>query len=63
MTDDVRRVLPQGTGTPVTVPGPNFAAAVDTFMAGQRPWHSAPGWVSWSRRTSGRAVRAGSTPR
>jgi AcrR family transcriptional regulator len=36
MTDDVGRVLPQGTGTPVTVPGPIFAAAVDTFVAGQR---------------------------
>jgi AcrR family transcriptional regulator len=36
MTDDVGRVLPQGTGTPVTIPGPIFAAAVDTFLAGQR---------------------------
>ena len=36
MTDDVRRVLPQGTGTPVTVPGPIFATALDTFLAGQR---------------------------
>ena len=36
MTDDVGRVLPQGTGPPVTVPGPIFAAAVDTFLAGQR---------------------------
>jgi len=36
MTDDVRRVLPQGTGTPVAIPGPIFAAAVDTFVAGQR---------------------------
>jgi hypothetical protein len=36
MTDDVGRVLPQGTGTPVTIPGPIFAAAVDTFEAGQR---------------------------
>ena len=36
MTDDVGRVLPQGTGTPVTIPGPIFAAAVDTFTAGQR---------------------------
>jgi AcrR family transcriptional regulator len=36
MTDDVRRVLPQGTGTPVAVPGPIFAAAVDTFLSGQR---------------------------
>ena len=36
MTDDVSRVLPQGTGTPVTIPGPIFAAAVHTFMAGQR---------------------------
>src|SRR5258708_4848271 len=36
MTDDVGRVLPQGTGPPVTIPGPIFAAAVDTFMAGQR---------------------------
>jgi len=36
MTDDVRRVLLQGTGTPVAIPGPIFAAAVDTFVAGQR---------------------------
>ena len=36
MTDDVGRVLPQGTGTPITIPGPIFAAAVDTFVAGQR---------------------------
>jgi AcrR family transcriptional regulator len=36
MTDDVRRVLPQGTGTPVAIPGPIFAAAVNTFVAGQR---------------------------
>ena len=36
MTDDVGRVLPQGTGTPVTIPGPIFAAAVDAFVAGQR---------------------------
>ena len=36
MTDDVGRVLPQGTGTPVAIPGPIFAAAVDTFLAGQR---------------------------
>jgi len=36
MTDDVGTVLPQGTGTPVTIPGPIFAAAVDTFVAGQR---------------------------
>jgi AcrR family transcriptional regulator len=36
MTDDVRRVLPQGTGTPVAVPGPIFAAAVNTFLSGQR---------------------------
>jgi AcrR family transcriptional regulator len=36
MTDDVGRVLPQGTGTPATIPDPIFAAAVDTFVAGQR---------------------------
>jgi AcrR family transcriptional regulator len=36
MTDDVGIVLPHGTGTPVTIPGPIFAAAVDTFTAGQR---------------------------
>jgi AcrR family transcriptional regulator len=36
MTDDVGRVLPEGTGTPATIPGPIFAAAVDTFVAGQR---------------------------
>ena len=31
MTDDVARVLPQGTGTPVTVPAPIFTPALDTF--------------------------------
>jgi AcrR family transcriptional regulator len=36
MTDDVGRVLPQGTGTPAAIPGPIFAAAVDTFVAGHR---------------------------
>jgi AcrR family transcriptional regulator len=36
MIDDVRRVLPQGTGTPAAIPGPIFAAALDTFLAGQR---------------------------
>jgi AcrR family transcriptional regulator len=36
MTDDAGRVLPQGTGTPVTIPGPIFAAALDTFVAGER---------------------------
>ncbi len=36
MIDDVARVLPQGTGAPVTIPGPLFAAAVDTFVTGQR---------------------------
>jgi AcrR family transcriptional regulator len=36
MTDDVDRGLPQGTGTPVTIPDPIFLAAVDTFVAGQR---------------------------
>src|SRR6185437_14565099 len=36
MTDDVGRVLPEGTETPATIPGPIFAAAVDTFVAGQR---------------------------
>ena len=36
MTDDVRRVPSPGTGTTVTAPGPVFAAAVDTGMAGQR---------------------------
>jgi len=36
MTDDVGRVLPEGTGAPTTIPGPIFAAAVDTFVAGQR---------------------------
>ena len=36
MTDDVGRVLPQGTGTPAAIPGPMFAAALDTFLAGQR---------------------------
>ncbi|HUB22683.1 MAG TPA: QsdR family transcriptional regulator [Streptosporangiaceae bacterium] len=36
MTDDLNRVLPEGTGPPATVAGPIFAAAVDTFVAGQR---------------------------
>jgi AcrR family transcriptional regulator len=36
MTGDIDRVLPQGTGTPDTIPGPIFAAAVDTFLAGHR---------------------------
>src|SRR5690242_21818415 len=36
MTDDVGRVLPEGTRTPGTIPDPIFAAAVDTFVAGQR---------------------------
>jgi AcrR family transcriptional regulator len=36
MNDDVGRVLPEGTGPPATIPGPIFAAAVDTFVAGQR---------------------------
>ena len=36
MTDDINRVLPEGTGPPATVAGPIFAAAVDTFAAGQR---------------------------
>jgi AcrR family transcriptional regulator len=36
MIDDVARVLPQGTGMPATIPGPIFAAAVDTFVTGQR---------------------------
>ena len=36
MTDDVGRVLPEGTATPAIIPGPIFAAAVDTFVAGQR---------------------------
>jgi AcrR family transcriptional regulator len=36
MIDDVRSVLPQGTGMPVAIPGPIFAAALDTFLAGQR---------------------------
>jgi AcrR family transcriptional regulator len=36
MSDDADRVLPQGTGRPATIPGPIFAAAVDTFVSGQR---------------------------
>src|SRR4029077_2918624 len=36
MTDDADQVLPQGTGRPAAIPGPIFAAAVDTFVAGQR---------------------------
>jgi AcrR family transcriptional regulator len=34
--EDLRRVLPGGTQPPATVPGEIFAAAVDTFVAGQR---------------------------
>jgi AcrR family transcriptional regulator len=34
--DEVRIVLPEGTGVPGTVPAPIFAAAVDTFVSGQR---------------------------
>ena len=33
---DVQTVLPQGTQPPAVVPGHIFAAAVDTFVAGQR---------------------------
>ncbi len=36
MTNDVYDVLPQGTQPPPMVTGPIFAAAVDTFVAGQR---------------------------
>ncbi|HEY6314612.1 MAG TPA: QsdR family transcriptional regulator [Streptosporangiaceae bacterium] len=34
--DDVRVVLPEGTRVPAAVPAQIFAAAVDTFAAGQR---------------------------
>jgi AcrR family transcriptional regulator len=34
--DEVRIVLPEGTGVPVSVPAHIFAAAVDTFSSGQR---------------------------
>jgi len=34
--DEVRIVLPEGTGVPGTVPAPIFAAAVDAFVSGQR---------------------------
>src|SRR5579864_9361235 len=36
MTTDVQAVLPQGTQPPAMVPAHIFAAAVDTFLAGQR---------------------------
>jgi AcrR family transcriptional regulator len=36
MPDDIGRVLPEGTRAPATVPAHIFAAAVDTFAAGQR---------------------------
>jgi AcrR family transcriptional regulator len=36
MTDDIRRVLPQGTQPPAMVPAHIFTAAVDTFVAGHR---------------------------
>ena len=35
-TDDARIVLPGGTGVPARIPAGIFAAAVDTFVAGQR---------------------------
>jgi len=34
--DEVRIVLPEGTGVPASVPAHIFAAAVDTFSSGQR---------------------------
>jgi AcrR family transcriptional regulator len=34
--EEVRVVLPEGTGVPAAVPARIFAAAVDTFVAGQR---------------------------
>ena len=34
--DEIRAVLPEGTGPPAMVPGPIFAAATDAFVAGQR---------------------------
>jgi AcrR family transcriptional regulator len=34
--EDVRVVLPEGNGVPAAVPARIFAAAVDTFVAGQR---------------------------
>src|SRR5215475_6869454 len=35
-TDDARIVLPDGAGVPARIPDGIFAAAVDTFVAGQR---------------------------
>ena len=34
--DEVRAVLPDGTGPPATVPPEMFAAAVDAYLAGRR---------------------------
>ena len=35
-TDDARIVLPDGAAVPARIPAGIFAAAVDTFVAGQR---------------------------
>ena len=35
-TDDARVVLPDGAAVPARIPAGIFAAAVDTFVAGQR---------------------------
>jgi AcrR family transcriptional regulator len=35
-TDDVRAVVPRGAAAPAGIPAEIFAAAVDTFAAGQR---------------------------
>jgi AcrR family transcriptional regulator len=34
--DEIRAVLPEGTGPPAAVPPEMFAAAVDTYLSGQR---------------------------
>ena len=34
--DDVRAIVPGGAATPAGIPAEIFAAAVDTFVAGQR---------------------------
>ena len=55
--DDVCTVLPQGTQPPATVPGEIFAAAVDTFVAGQRlDMRSLAGRIGVARATLYRRV-------
>jgi len=55
--DDVCTILPQGIQPPATVPGEIFAAAVDTFVAGQRlDMRSLAGRIGVARATLYRRV-------